>query len=270
MGRDFQSPPGGIYLTLVMRPKGTLEQCTMLTMAAAVGVCRAAEKHLGIHLGIKWVNDLYLSGKKICGILAEGAAAGEKLKYAVVGVGLNYQSPEFTGELANKAGRGGGVYVHNGATLEISNGCIGYNKAVYIYTNGVQNTATAIGGGIATLNSNATITGGTVIGNQAENRGGGIYVYSANQTEKMTFSDGSIGVNEAGNPAPNIANYGGGVYVNNAMFEMTKSGDVSGSITNNIALIDGGGLYGVYAPVTVAGDIGYNIAANNGGGVCLN
>ena len=104
LGRDFQSPPGGIYLTLVMRPKGTLEQCTMLTMAAAVGVCRAAEKHLGIHLGIKWVNDLYLSGKKICGILAEGAAAGEGLKYAVVGVGLNYQSPEFTGELANKAG----------------------------------------------------------------------------------------------------------------------------------------------------------------------
>ena len=104
LGRDFQSPHGGIYLTLIMRPEGALEQCTMLTMAAAVGVCRAVEKHLGIHLGIKWVNDLYLNGKKICGILAEGAAAGEKLKYAVVGVGLNYQSPEFTGELADKAG----------------------------------------------------------------------------------------------------------------------------------------------------------------------
>ena len=39
---------------------------TMLTMAAAVGVCRAVEKHLGIHLDIKWVNDLYLNGKKIC------------------------------------------------------------------------------------------------------------------------------------------------------------------------------------------------------------
>ena len=104
LGRDFQSPEGGIYLTLIMRPDGTLGQCTMLAMAAAVGVCRAAEKHLGIHLGIKWVNDLYLNGKKICGILAEGAAAGDKLKYAVVGVGLNYQSPEFTGELADKAG----------------------------------------------------------------------------------------------------------------------------------------------------------------------
>lgn len=104
LGRDFASPAGGIYMTLVMRPDGALEQCTMLTMAAAVGVCRAVEKHLGIAPGIKWVNDLYHNGKKICGILAEGAAAGEKLKYAVVGVGLNYQSPEFTGELAHKAG----------------------------------------------------------------------------------------------------------------------------------------------------------------------
>lgn len=104
LGRDFESPKGGIYMTLIMRPEGTLEQCTMLTMAAAAGVCRAMEKHLGISPGIKWVNDLYHNGKKICGILAEGAAAGEMLKYAVVGIGINYQSPEFTGELADKAG----------------------------------------------------------------------------------------------------------------------------------------------------------------------
>ena len=117
LGRDFESPEGGIYLTLVMRPDGSLEQCTMLTMAAAVGVCRAAEKHLGMTLGIKWVNDLYLNGKKICGILAEGAAAGEKLKSAVVGVGLNYQSPEFTGELADKAGS---LYPHTEPPISLS------------------------------------------------------------------------------------------------------------------------------------------------------
>lgn len=195
-------------------------------------------------------------------IMAAGASSKVSIIGGIIGSVNNI-------ELANKAGRGGGVYVHNGATLEISNGCIGYNKAVYIYTDGVQNTATAIGGGIATLNSNASITGGIVIGNQAENRGGGIYVYSENQTEKMTFSDGSIGVDEAGNPASNIANYGGGVYVNNALFEMTRSGDVSGSITNNIALVNGGGLYVVSAPATIAGDISNNTAANNGGGVYL-
>lgn len=104
LGRSFESPEGGIYMSLVLRPEGTLEQCTMLTMAAAVGVCRAMEKHLGISPGIKWVNDLYLEGRKICGILVEGAAQGEKLKYAVAGVGINYQTPAFTGELALKAG----------------------------------------------------------------------------------------------------------------------------------------------------------------------
>lgn len=103
LGRSFESPPGGIYMTLVMRPEGTLEQCTMLTMAACVGVCRAMEKHLGLRPGIKWVNDLYHKGKKICGILAEGACRDGILQYVVIGIGLNYQSPEFTGELADKA-----------------------------------------------------------------------------------------------------------------------------------------------------------------------
>ncbi len=117
LGRDFESPDGGIYMTLVLRPEGTLEQCTMITMAAAVGVCRAMEKHLGISPGIKWVNDLYLKGKKICGILAEGAAAGENLKYAVVGIGINYQSPEFTGELADKAGS---LYPHEQPPITLS------------------------------------------------------------------------------------------------------------------------------------------------------
>jgi len=117
LGRDFESPPGGIYMTLILRPRGNLEQCTMITMAAAVGVCRAMEKHLGISPGIKWVNDLYLNGKKICGILAEGAAAGENLKYAVVGIGINYQSPEFTGELADKAAS---LYPHSEPPLSLS------------------------------------------------------------------------------------------------------------------------------------------------------
>ncbi|MBQ3195307.1 MAG: hypothetical protein IJB65_02460 [Clostridia bacterium] len=172
--------------------------------------------------------------------------------------------------LANSASKGGGIQVQNGASLTVSDGCIGYNKALYVYdANGVLDSATGVGGGIAVFSCNATITGGTVIGNQADNKGGGIYVYSANQTESVTFSDGTIGVDADGNPAANIANYGGGVYVNNAIFNMTKSGDVSGAITNNVAIVDGGGLYVAFAPVTIAGNISDNMAANNGGGVYL-
>jgi len=102
LGRSFLSPEGGIYFSLIMRPA---EDCwPALTMAACVGACRAIRGALGITPGIKWVNDLYHNGRKICGILAEGAAGPGGLSYAVVGLGLNYCSPPFEGELADKAG----------------------------------------------------------------------------------------------------------------------------------------------------------------------
>lgn len=100
LGRSFESPEGGIYMTMLVRPADPV----CLTMAAAVAVRRAMARKLGLSPGIKWVNDIYWDGKKICGILAEGALCGNELKYAAVGVGLNYQSPEFTGGLSEKAG----------------------------------------------------------------------------------------------------------------------------------------------------------------------
>lgn len=100
VGRAFESPEGGIYMTMLIRPRDPV----CLTMAAAVAVSRALKKKLGIRPEIKWVNDVYCGGKKVCGILAEGAAAGGELKYAAVGVGLNYQSPQFSGSLGEKAG----------------------------------------------------------------------------------------------------------------------------------------------------------------------
>ena len=100
MGRSFESPDGGIYMTMLMRPKDPV----CLTMAAAVAVRRAMADKLGISPSIKWVNDIYWNDKKVCGILAEGALCKNELRYAAVGVGLNYQSPEFTGGLSKKAG----------------------------------------------------------------------------------------------------------------------------------------------------------------------
>lgn len=197
------------------------------------------------------------------GVMVQGSAT----KLSIVGGTIGSTTDI---NLANKAGRGGGIDVQNHATLTLSDGCIGYNKALSFYdANNVLVSDSGVGGGIAVFNCDATITGGIVIGNQADNRGGGIYLYSANQTETLTFSDGTIGVDADGNPASNIANYGGGVYVYNANFNMTKAANVSGAITNNVAIVDGGGLYVAVAPVTIAGDISNNIAANNGGGVYL-
>ncbi|HWQ51653.1 MAG TPA: biotin--[acetyl-CoA-carboxylase] ligase [Terriglobales bacterium] len=100
-GRAFLSQPGGLYMSLLLRPDCPPEQFRTLTPAAAVGAADAIEALTGIKVGIKWVNDLYYSGRKICGILAEANAGA-----AVVGIGLNLWPPEggWPPELAHKAG----------------------------------------------------------------------------------------------------------------------------------------------------------------------
>ena len=99
MGRAFYSPKDtGIYFSMILRPKIPMEKSISMTTAASVEVCRAVEKVCGISLAIKWVNDLYLDGKKVCGILTE--AIGDAV---IVGIGINCTTV-FDGELADIAG----------------------------------------------------------------------------------------------------------------------------------------------------------------------
>lgn len=88
-GRHFFSPEGGLYLSVILRPRLTPEDRVLLTPMAAVAVCRAVEAMCGCSPGIKWVNDLYLGGRKLCGILCEGADDA-----VIVGIGLNLRTPE--------------------------------------------------------------------------------------------------------------------------------------------------------------------------------
>ncbi len=92
LGRGFESPAGGIYMSVVLRPRGEMQATACITAAVAVAVCRAVESLCGIQLSIKWVNDLFFQGKKCCGILTEAASGLEtgSLDYMVVGIGLNY------------------------------------------------------------------------------------------------------------------------------------------------------------------------------------
>lgn len=90
-GRSFYSPKNtGIYMSLLLRPEGRPTDALFITTAAAVAVASAIRKVTGEPAGIKWVNDVYIDGKKICGILAE-AALDEKvgIKYVVLGIGIN-------------------------------------------------------------------------------------------------------------------------------------------------------------------------------------
>lgn len=109
LGRSFHSPRGtGLYMSLVLRPSGTLETAVAITQAAAVAVCRALRDELGIEAKIKWVNDLYVGGRKICGILTEGVSDMEsgQIEALVLGIGLNLEEPAdgFPREIAGVAG----------------------------------------------------------------------------------------------------------------------------------------------------------------------
>ncbi|MBR4761319.1 MAG: biotin--[Clostridia bacterium] len=108
LGRSFLSPEGGLYFSVLLKPKHPAEVCLKITTAAAVAAARAIEKVCMKPAQIKWVNDIYIKDKKVCGILTEGVFDAEsgQLKYAVLGVGINVSPPKggFSAEIADKAG----------------------------------------------------------------------------------------------------------------------------------------------------------------------
>ncbi|MBQ2999141.1 MAG: biotin--[Clostridia bacterium] len=104
MGRSFFSPKDtGIYLSLLLKTDASLSDPITATTASAVAVRRAILAVTGISTGIKWVNDLYFRGKKVCGILAESFFLGDE-RYLIVGVGVNLSTAVFPEELSSVAG----------------------------------------------------------------------------------------------------------------------------------------------------------------------
>ena len=89
LSRGWASPPGGIWMSLVLRPNIPLSRVYCINMAASVSICRAISDKLGLEAGIKWPNDILIREQKLCGILTELGAQVDRLDYAVVGVGLN-------------------------------------------------------------------------------------------------------------------------------------------------------------------------------------
>lgn len=95
MGRSFYSPSGGsVYMSVILRPQMDMESCQLITSCIAAAVADAVDRVCGTDVKIKWVNDLFLNNKKICGILTEASLNFEngRLDYAVVGIGINLKS----------------------------------------------------------------------------------------------------------------------------------------------------------------------------------
>jgi len=86
--RKWTSPQGGIWLSIILRPKVLPSEASRFTLLAAVSAAKAIEK-LGIEPEIKWPNDILIDGKKVCGILLELSAQPDKVDYLVVGFGVN-------------------------------------------------------------------------------------------------------------------------------------------------------------------------------------
>lgn len=115
LGRPFYSPDGtGIYMSIIYVPGSqnvpfaptTISSPALITASTAVAVCRVLDKAFNVKTQIKWVNDLYLGGKKVCGILTEGHvdSARAAVTAAVVGIGVNVSTQNFPQEISNKAG----------------------------------------------------------------------------------------------------------------------------------------------------------------------
>ena len=132
-------------MSILFRPvQYSLQEAIKLTSMTAVAVCEAIEAVSGAKAKIKWVNDVYVAGKKVCGILTEASCGLEdgRLEYVVVGIGINVTPPneEFPNELKNVAGTiFGGTQADgkNRLAAEVLNKSIAYynilNESNYIH-----------------------------------------------------------------------------------------------------------------------------------------
>lgn len=101
-GKSFYSPSEtGIYFSLVIRPDTSLQNAVTATTAASVAVCKAIEKLTDLKPKIKWVNDVYLNGKKVCGILTEATTDFESgiVDSVIIGIGINISTTKFPGDV---------------------------------------------------------------------------------------------------------------------------------------------------------------------------
>lgn len=134
-GRSFFSPDGtGVYMSLLLRPGCSAEESTLLTPMAAVATALAIEKVTDAEAKIKWVNDIFVDGRKASGILTEGAAekGGHRMEWAVVGIGINIKRPDegFPAEIENIAGAvyEGTENLRNRLAAEVANNFVRYYR----------------------------------------------------------------------------------------------------------------------------------------------
>jgi len=102
MGRSWDAGEGkDVIMSMILRPELEPENIAMITIIAAMAVCRAINEVSGLKTKIKWPNDIVCDGRKLCGILTEGIFGDEPV--VILGIGINVGARHFSRELADKA-----------------------------------------------------------------------------------------------------------------------------------------------------------------------
>jgi BirA family biotin operon repressor/biotin-[acetyl-CoA-carboxylase] ligase len=104
LGRTWFSPPGqNLYASFVLRPALDAKRLPLITLTAGLAVADVVAARVAGHVGVKWPNDVYIDGRKVCGILSEVQIAGASAAWVVVGIGINVHTRAFPPEIADRA-----------------------------------------------------------------------------------------------------------------------------------------------------------------------
>ena len=181
-GKSFFSPhDSGLYFSLAIDTDSPAFDFTGVTCAVAVAVSRAILKVAETETKIKWVNDLYLGDRKVCGILVQAVSENGRIRKLIIGVGINISTIDFPDEIKDIAGSLGKNVDRNVLTAESVNNILDLifakseeyideyrsksnviGREITYIQNGISHTATAVDidqkGGLIVRNAKETIT----------------------------------------------------------------------------------------------------------------
>lgn len=121
-GKNFFSPKGsGLYFSIVFNSDSPAFELTGITCAVGVACARAIKKLTSLDAKIKWVNDIYIDDKKVCGILVQSVSERGIVKKLVIGVGINVSTIDFPEDIKSIAASLGREVDRNILAAEITN-----------------------------------------------------------------------------------------------------------------------------------------------------
>ena len=88
-GREWFSPRGGLWFSIILKPKIKAREVSRITLTVGVAVTAALNRQFNLNAEVKWPNDVLVNGRKVCGVLTESVTCDETVKMVVVGIGLN-------------------------------------------------------------------------------------------------------------------------------------------------------------------------------------